>query len=112
MSYDVTFVADVGADEAACLEDGWRNYTSNVSPMWYEALGGITLGDLIDATPVAADLEPKIREAIAIMSEAPYHFRAMNPSNGWGDYDGALDYLKWIAERCARWPKARVEASR
>jgi hypothetical protein len=113
MSYDVTFFADVGAgDDNPDLEDGWRNYTSNVSGMWYRALGGVTLGDLLDPEPVARDLEPTIRRAIGEMMESPEVFRAMNPPNGWGDYDGALAFLVWIADKCRDWPTAKVRVWR
>ena len=112
MSYDVYFTAEVGGDPDERPDFDNRNYTSNVSRMWYEALGGITLGDLIETTPVAKDLEPRIREGIACMAEAPEHFRTMEPSNGWGDYEGAVEYLRWIADRCRAWPLARVEVSR
>ena len=111
MSYDVYFTADVGGPEPVGIAD--RNYTSNVSQMWWTALGcDKSLGDLLDEKPLASDLEPTIRRAIAEMMEAPAVFRAMNPPNGWGDYEGALDYLVWIADTCRAYPKARVEVSR
>ena len=113
MSYDVTFYADVGAgDGNPDIADGWRNYTSNVSGMWYEALGGVTLGDLLDPEPLAKDLEPLIRKGISEMMESPEHFRKMNPPNGWGNYEGALEFLIWIADKCREWPTARVRVWR
>ncbi|SRR6266540_4134693 len=114
MSYDVTFEADMGlGDENPDLENGWRNYTSNVSRMWFEALGNSqTLGDLLDPKPIASTLIEPLNRAIATMMETPEYFRAMNPLNGWGSYEGALEYLIWIRDHCVKWPSARVRVSR
>lgn len=102
MSYDVTF--EVPGDHV----DGWRNYTSNVSPMWTKAMGA-NLGDLIDQWGYrCANLLPHLRLGIAVMKAYPEPFKAMNPSNGWGDYDGALGYLEWMAAMCCEWPDVKV----
>lgn len=111
MSYDVYFTADVGGPETVSLDS--RNYTSNVSGMWRTALGGVdSLGELLDKRPKARDIEPRIRQAIAEMMESPGVFRAMEPPNGWGDYEGALDFLVWIADRCREMPDVTVEVWR
>jgi hypothetical protein len=35
----------------------------------------------------------------------------MNPANGWGDYDGALEYLRDLLIACAAHPKAEIHIS-
>lgn len=104
MSYDVTFCADLGADELVPLEGGDRNYTSNVSGMWRKALGGVSLGDLLDPDPVAETLVDPLNKAIAEMMESPAIFREMNPPNGWGDYDSLLKVLRDMRDAVPEWP--------
>jgi hypothetical protein len=87
-------------------EDGERavidigNYTRNVSPMWARALDGTTLGDVIESTPAVAQIAGRLQVAVARMEADPATYRAMNPENGWGDYDGALAYLRNLADAC------------
>lgn len=106
MSYDVYFIQE------RRINQPWRNYTSNVSGMWYAALGEITLGDLISDTPRAGDLLPRLLDGIRAMRREPSKYKAMNPANGWGDYYGALRYLIWMARNCRTDPDATVEVSR
>lgn len=113
MSYDVTFGYPGPNHAAEYPNDVWRNYTSNVSGMWSKALGGETLGDLIEAKGKRnADLVEPLTVAVAEMKEAPEFFREMNPSNGWGSYEGALDYLVWMLEMCRAVPDGWVEVWR
>jgi hypothetical protein len=123
MSYDVHFCIDAGqSGEKPGIYD-WesgevsRNYTSNVGQMWAEAIGEkedgefMALSRVIKAHPVAEELRPFIERGVSMMSEAPEYFRQYNPPNGWGDYEGALEYLRWIAANCVKFPHAFVEVS-
>jgi len=115
MSYDFHFVADVGGEALADLEDGDRNYTSNVGRIWADAVepdGEHTFGEIIDEHPLASDLLPFLERGIAAIEADPAYFRQWEPENGWVDLEGALDVLEWLAERCRRWPKAKVLAHR
>lgn len=90
-------------------DEQWRNYTSNVSPMWAKALGGESLGDLIDRLGGRnADLIPHLDLAVRRMRATPALYRAMNPRNGWGDYAGALKYLVWMRDMCRAVPEGNV----
>ena len=111
MSYNVYFEIDTGAGEVAEPRDGDRNYTRNVSPMWSAAIGE-NLGDLINRLPAARDLLPRVQRGVSAMETSPETYRAMNPDNGWGDYDGALAYLRWIADMCRTHPACTVRVSR
>lgn len=106
MSYDVTFYQE------RAIGEPWKNYTSNVSPMWYQALGGVTLGDIIELHPRAGNLLPFLLRAIRAMRADPAAYKAMNPENGWGDYYGAVRFLVWMARNCKRDPDAKVEVWR
>lgn len=106
VSYDVTLYVSTGGDSE--VEAFWRNMTSNVAPMWRKA--GADLASFADkrASECVADLEV----AIKAMEADPATYRAMNPENGWGDYDGCLDFLKSIREACVTHPACTVHISR
>lgn len=75
------------------------NYTHNTNPMMRWAGCG---PDDLDGLSVA-DADAKLSACIRKMEENPETLRAMNPENGWGDYDRLLVVLKEIrsALRCA-----------
>lgn len=109
MSYDVALYIDTGGPELHQLCDN-INYTSNVWMMFrealedhrgLEALDGVVAGTAIDDLDVAiTDFE--LHQA---------KFAAMNPPNGWGNSDGALEFLRKIRAACAAHPKATVRVS-
>lgn len=105
MSYDVTLSIDTGAGNSA--EVLWRNMTSNVAPMWREA--GVNLADLKGRK--ASDCIAPLAAAIHAMEIDPAKYKAMDPENGWGDYEGCLDFLKTIHEACVSHPSCSVWVS-
>jgi hypothetical protein len=42
------------------------------------------------------------------MEADPEKYRAMNPENRWGDYEGAMGYLRRLAEACAANPRCVI----
>jgi hypothetical protein len=106
MSYDVSLYINTGGDSEA--EVFWRNMTSNVAPMWRKA--GADLADFAGKT--AGDCVADLQAAIRAMEAEPETYRAMNPANGWGDYEGCLDFLKSIRDACATHPACTVHISR
>lgn len=91
------------ADAPTVLDLG--NYTSNVSPMFRHALTAAmgrrtVLGDL-DGWRCGV-LRPLLSVAVFAMVRDREQLLPLEPSNGWGDYAGALAYLRGIAEGCAR----------
>lgn len=115
MSYDTSIhdpdtgdlIADVG------------NMTSNVGGMYARALpgpyeGGGRYGGFDESKPRAGlpglsglrcrDAAPILRAGIETMQAEEDIMRAMEPSNGWGSYEGALAYLCRVAAACAEHP--------
>lgn len=91
MSYEVTiYYGDTGAALWS------RNITSNVAPMWRHA--GCDLAEFDGST--ADELEPVVSTAIDRMVACESTFRAMNPSNGWGSYEGCLSFLRNLHDAC------------
>lgn len=108
MSYDIYLDIDTGAGEPqTVVEIG--NYTSNAAPMWREALGGRRLRDYHGA-PCSEAAGP-LADAVKRMEADPDKYRGMNPPNGWGDYEGALRYLRTLAEACAEHSKCTIYVS-
>jgi hypothetical protein len=109
MSLDIWLTVDVdtGGNEPYEVKLFEANYTSNVSPMWqkanvYNALyesNGKMAGDILD----------NLKAWVKFMEENPVEFLPLNPSNGWGDYYGALKFLKDLAEVCEEHPKATIK---
>ncbi|MGH3795966.1 MAG: hypothetical protein ACRDSP_13875 [Pseudonocardiaceae bacterium] len=85
-----------------------RNMTSNVAPMWREA--GADLAEFDGRA--AAEVLPVLRTAIAAMEDDPAVYEAMNPANGWGDYDSCLEFLRELVKDFTAHPKATVVVSR
>lgn len=107
MSYDVWLEIDTGGNEPATVAE-CGNYTSNVSPMFYAALGsdGLRGLDRIGAAHVIA----RLTKAVADMADPKRRqfYRDMNPKNGWGNHVGATKYLEGILEACRAHPLAVV----
>lgn len=82
--------------------------TTNLAPMWRAA--GIDFRDGYSGRP-ASNLITPLDIAIATLEADPDRFRAMNPENGWGDYDGLLDALRKLRDACRRVPTAVVAVS-
>lgn len=90
-----------------------RNITHNLNRMaaeagLYEALwrpdehGYETAGQLI--APIEAGLER--------LRSDPDHFRQFNPKNGWGDYEGLVEFASEYLRACRGNPEAIVGVSR
>lgn len=112
MSLDIWLYAevDLGGDEPEQLRVGESfNYTHNVSPMWREA--GCYEALYKSAGKEAREFLPALRCAIVEMEDHPGKFKRLNPSNGWGDYNSAVDWLRRVAALFARYPKAKIGVS-
>ena len=108
MSYDLYLRIDTGGEEPATVHSV-GNYTSNVSGMWSQALG-YPLADLDGRLADAAI--PDLRRAAWNMANNPDVYRAMEPGNGWGSYEGARDYLVSLLGACLEHPKTIIGVSR
>jgi hypothetical protein len=71
-----------------------HNYTYNVAPML--AAAGFSWRDW-DGKP-SDEVAVELRRVICEMEADPVKFRALEPSNGWGDYQGCLKWLRTILD--------------
>lgn len=86
------------------------NYTWNVGPMYREAIPewngfnewhGLRCEDVAD----------RLLQGIIAMRQNPEKYRKLNPSNGWGNYEGALEFLEKIEATCRKWPHLYLQVS-
>ncbi len=89
------------------------NITHNIAPMAkeagiYEATWHPDEYGIETAAQVAAVLRPGLERLLA----EPARFRALNPSNGWGSYDGLVGFVEKYLAACEDSPTALVEVSR
>lgn len=110
MSWDFSMVAKLRADGGFVGLSGCdANYTYNVSPMYYSAFGGDGIRTLNEMKGI--DAAPLISAAIRKMIANAMEYRAMEPANGWGSYDGALELLYQLQSWCIEFPEAYVRVS-
>ncbi len=107
MSYDVWLVIDTGGPQPVEVTVG-RNMTSNVGPMW--RLAGADLAEFHGR--IAGDVLPLLDAAITDMRSNPAKYRALNPANGWGNYERCLDFLRGLRADFENHPRAIVQVSR
>lgn len=116
MSYDVYGRVPTGAgEEAEAFYAG--NYTSNCSRMWACAISGT----FDDPKTSLADLDGSVcGDLVQLLESAQEHmrdpandekYRAMNPSNGWGEFVSAREFLHKILDGCRRHPLALLRVS-
>ena len=110
MSYDVRLEIDTGGEHRAWVTE-CRSPTYNLGGMFREALG-VSMqkhGDepALDGM-LAADALVIVSAALTRMAAEPGVFRALNPPNGWGNYDSAVEFLRWLQDECRNHPKATV----
>lgn len=60
----------------------------------------------------AEEVVPSLAEGIKTLSLDPEKFKAMNPSNGWGTYEGLLEFACKFLVACVAHPDATFEVSR
>ena len=80
------------AGEAGLYEHLWRP----------EEVGVTKAGQLV--VPLETGLKRLLAE--------PERFRALNPSNGWGTYEGLVGFVSRYLDACRANPEADVEVSR
>lgn len=93
------------------------NMTSNVSGMWDAATkfaGGVCLRDwAYDKSQRCSEIQPILDMALAYLEDPANEekLRAMEPSNGWGSYEGAVSYFRKIVGACRRHPAGFLHIS-
>lgn len=53
-----------------------------------------------------------LEKGLKKLKSNPDHFKAFNPSNGWGDYDGLVEFVESYLDACKKFPDAKIEVDR
>ena len=102
MSYDVTIYYGDTDHELF-----WRNHTSNTAVMWKQA--GVDLRDF-DGKKANELILPLI-EVIAAMDRDKPRYRALTPTNGWGNFDSTVVFLEAVLRACMTFPDEKLAVS-
>jgi hypothetical protein len=91
----------------------WANITHNLNKMadaagiyehlWRPEEIGITK---------AGELIPPLTEGLDKLKSNPDHYKTFNPSNGWGDYDGFVNWVERYLKACKENPDGTINVSR
>lgn len=91
----------------------WRNITHNLGRM-ADAAGiykALWRPDENDITTAAQLIDP-LTDGLMRLRDDPVKFKALNPENGWGDYDGLVNFVQDYLQACISHPTATVRVSR
>lgn len=65
----------------------------------------------IEITTAYQLVEP-LTEGLTLLKGDPERFRVLNPANGWGSYEGLIEFVEKYLEACKQYPTASVSAWR
>ena len=99
MSYDVSLIQ-------GDLEKDLGGYTYNTSPMFFKGAQK-SLNDLNGMK--AKDAYPILLKGFEYMRDHPAEMEALNPDNGWGNYEGFLQFIGSITVACKNNPEAILD---
>lgn len=114
MSYDIDVVVKTTLHR--------DNYTCNVWQMYYDAWDKVQdqleipsyeyVGDWRDAIQLDQKYSiPVLGAMIAQLKSDPEYYKEMNPSNGWGNYEGAIKFLEGAYKALQKNKDAYIEFS-
>lgn len=107
MSWSVTLTTELDGHQII-VADGC-DYTHNTNRMIRDA--GFLGWPYEVHSWTAKKLGEGLDEAIKNLERDPKRYRAMNPANGWGDYDSLVGVLRELRDQCRTFPSAKVSMS-
>ena len=101
---------DVGRTKPHHVEFFSANVTHNLTAMADEAgiYRHLWHPEQVDVV-TASDLIEPLSEGLNWLRSEPERFKKLNPKNGWGDYQGFVQFVVAYLEACEAFPKANVE---
>ncbi len=90
-----------------------RNITHNLAKMAVEAgiYKHLWRPEELNITKASELIEP-LTVGLAFLKAEPKRFEALNPSNGWGSYEGFWRFVESYLEACKEDPEAEISVSR
>jgi len=109
MSWDISIeILGINGEYYEVEEVG--NYTYNVNSMYHKAIGWEGLNQNLNNRQ-CADVINDLQKGIKNMENYPGEYIKLNPENNWGNYEGALEYLKKILAACKKTPEGIVRVN-
>ena len=109
MSLDVTLRAVITREE--CVFD--YNISHNLGKMasnasiYYQLWRPEEVG-----VSIAGDLIKPLEQGLYLLKTQKDKFVKDNPENGWGDYNGLVEFVSSYLSACKNYPQAKIEISR
>lgn len=99
-------------------EDEGENYTSNTSMMLQVASVAtgcvpteVWVGEFLEGK-LCSEVADILRKSTQWMADHPTEMKAMNPDNGWGNFDSYLQWLRRWQDACEKYPNHICHISR
>ena len=111
MSLDVYLEVDTGGEENVIVYS--RNITHNLGEMAGEAgiYKCLWRPDEI-GIKTASELIKLLEGGLNTLKADPRYFKTFNPENGWGTYEGLVEFVEDYLNNCKQNPKCVVSVSR
>lgn len=61
---------------------------------------------------LAKDIIEPLEQGLKNLEDNPDRFKQFNPENGWGSYEGLVEFVKNYLTACKEYPEAEIYASR
>lgn len=92
-----------------------RNITHNLGAMAGEA--GIYThlwrpDECVPPITKASELISPLTNGLVLLKAYPERFKTLAPANGWGTYEGLVEFVRAYLAACEEWPDAVVSVSR
>ena len=95
------------------------NITHNVNKMAMQVQlgGGLTLYEVLwrpdeHGMKFARDISDHLIQGFEVLRKDPEHYKQWNPENGWGSYEGLLQFVSEYRNACLDNPDAELRVSR
>lgn len=104
-------VASFDDDDSGCVYE--QNITHNLGTMADKAGVYMCLWrpEEIEISHAAQLIEP-LEKGLSELKSKPEYYKQFNPPNGWGTYDGLVQFVSEYLEACKAYPQAEVSVSR
>lgn len=109
MSLDVSLRATVTEEREVYAHSGM---THNMVKMaeWAGVYLACWYPEEIDVR-IAADLVPLLKAGLYRLENKSEEAMRFNPSNGWGNYEGFVEFLREYLAACIKYPGAKIEVN-
>jgi len=83
------------------------NVTHNLTPMWIKA--NIYECLYKSEGKKAKEIINQLEKGLQDIKDNYNEYKKLNPSNGWGDIDGAIEFLERVIKEFKQYPNAKIE---